>query len=63
MSSQVKYTTTIKQGYDPVDGYYYFVDIPDNMLKELGWDEKTKLDAEVKLGTKGNVILISRCEK
>lgn len=63
MPSQVKYNTKIQQGYDHVDGYYYFVDIPDEMLEGLGWDEKTKLDAEVKLGTKGNVILISRSEK
>lgn len=63
MSPEVKHITKIQQGYDTKEGYYYFVDIPDNMLDGLGWDDKTKLNAEVKLGNKGNVLVISRSEK
>lgn len=63
MSEKIKspsYVTQIQQAYDAIEGYYYFVEIPDNMLNELGWSEDTDLNAEVKLGTKGNVIVISR---
>jgi len=54
------YLTQIQQAYDPIHGYYYFVEIPDEMLDEMGWSENIELNAEVKLGAKGNVIVISR---
>lgn len=65
MSSEItvcdkKYTSRIQQGYDPKEGYYYFVEIPEEMLRELHWDGNTKLVAEVKLGERNNVIVISK---
>lgn len=38
----------------------YFIEIPEIMLQELGWEEGTDLTVELKLGTNGNVLLISR---
>lgn len=54
------YVTQIQQAYDAVEGYYYFVEISDEMLEELGWSENIELNAEVRLAIKGNVIVISR---
>jgi len=54
------FETTIKQGYDIVDGYYYYIDLPDELLEELGWKEGTEVELSVKLGTHGNVIVVSK---
>lgn len=65
MSTQItvcdkKYSARIQQGYDAKDGYYYFIQIPDELLKELHWDGNMKLIAEVKLGEKNNVIVVQK---
>lgn len=59
-SSNVKYETVIKQGYDPSEGYFYYIEFPDDLLVQLDWNERSKLIAEIKLGVKGNVIVISK---
>jgi len=38
----------------------YFITIPDELIEELGWDEETVLVTEMKMGVKGNVIVVSR---
>jgi hypothetical protein len=38
------------------------IEIHENILEELGWDEGTLLNAYVKLGTIGNVLVIERAE-
>jgi len=54
------FETKIKQDYDVVEGYYYYIELPDELLKELGWEEGNELDLSIKLGTNGNVIVIKR---
>lgn len=54
------FETKIKQGYDVVEGYYYYIELPDELMKELGWKEGLELDLSVKLGPNGNVIVIKR---
>ena len=63
MSSRVTnktYTTKIKQDYDVKEGYFQYVEIPDELLQELGWKEGDKLNLSVKLGDNGNVIVVTR---
>lgn len=54
------FETTIKQGYDVVEGYYYYIELPDELMKELGWKEGLEVNLSVKLGLNGNVIVISK---
>jgi hypothetical protein len=54
------YTTTIKQDYDVKDGYFYYIELPDEILEGLGWQEGTEVELSVKLGTHGNVLVITR---
>lgn len=54
------YKTKIKQDYDVKTGYFYYMELPDKLIEELGWYEDLKVDVSVKLGDKGNVIVISR---
>jgi len=54
------FETKIKQGYDVVEGYYYFIELPDELMKELGWKEGSEVEMSVKLGLNGNVIVISK---
>ena len=54
------FETKIKQDYDVVEGYYYYIELPDELLKELGWKEDNELDLSIKLGTNGNVIVIKK---
>ena len=63
MSSRVKnktYTTKIKQDYDVKEGYFQYIEIPDELLDELGWKEGDKLDFSMKMGTNSNVIVVTR---
>jgi hypothetical protein len=54
------FKSKIKQGYDVVEGYYYYIELPEELLKELGWKEGLEVDLSVKLGPNGNVIVISK---
>jgi bifunctional DNA-binding transcriptional regulator/antitoxin component of YhaV-PrlF toxin-antitoxin module len=54
------FETKIKQDCDVVDGYYYYIELPDELLEELGWKEGSELELSVKLGTHGNVIVIKK---
>jgi hypothetical protein len=54
------YKTKIKQNYDVKGGYFYYIELPDELIQELGWNEDLKLDVVVKLGEKNNVMLITR---
>jgi hypothetical protein len=60
MLDKLNHITEIKQGYDTLEGYYYYVEIPDEMLDSLGWNEKTDLNVDIKMNNKGNVLVISR---
>ena len=37
------------------------IEIHENILQELGWDEQTLLSCSIRMGTNGNVLLIERC--
>ena len=37
------------------------IEIHENILRELGWDEGTALFCTIRMGTNGNVLLIERC--
>lgn len=54
------FETKIKQDYDVVEGYYYYIELPDELIEELGWKEDSEVELSVKLGTHGNVIVIKR---
>lgn len=54
------YTSKIQQGYDVNEGYYYFVELPQELLDNLGWVENDRLNAQVKLGEVGNVIVVRK---
>ena len=42
------------------DGCDYLVQIPEEILQELGWNEDTEIKIEVKLGQSGNVLVLSK---
>ena len=42
------------------DGCDYIVQIPDEIIQELGWNEDTEIKMEIKLGDTGNVLVISK---
>nr|QMP83080.1 MAG: hypothetical protein [Caudoviricetes sp.] len=54
------YQSSIQEGYDQIDGQFYFVELPKELLDELGWEIEDELDAEIKLGEKNNVIVIKK---
>ena len=63
MSSRVTnktYKVKVKEDYDVKEGYFQYVEIPDELLQELGWKEDDKLNLSVKLGDNGNVIVVTR---
>ena len=63
MSSRVDnkvYKTKIKQDWDANQGYFEYVELPQELLDELGWKEGDKLNLSVKLGDNGNVIVVTR---
>ena len=63
MSSRVTnktYKVKVKEDYDVKEGYFQYVEIPDELLQELGWKEGDKLNLSVKLGDNGNVIVVTR---
>lgn len=63
MSSRVDnkvYKTKIKQDWDAKEGYFQFIELPQELLDEIGWKEGDKVELSVKLGTKGNVILVNK---
>ena len=38
----------------------YFITLPDELIEELGWNEETDLVSEIKMGPRGNVLVVSR---
>jgi hypothetical protein len=54
------YKSKIRQDYDVKDGYFYYIELPNELIKELGWYEDLKVDVTVKLGDNGNVIVVAR---
>lgn len=54
------YKSKIKQDYHVKDGYFYYIELPNELIKELGWYEDLKVDVTVKLGEDGNVMVITR---
>ena len=63
MSSRVTnktYKVKVKEDYDVKEGYFQYVEIPDELLQELGWKEGDNLDFSMKMGTNSNVIVVSK---
>ena len=54
------YQSSIQEAYDQIDGQFYFIELPQELLDELGWEIEDELDAEIKLGEKNNVIVIKK---
>jgi len=54
------YKSKIKQGYNVKDGYFYYIELPNELIEELGWYEDLRVEVSVKLGDNNNVIVISR---
>ena len=55
-----KYTAKIQEDWSPEDGYYHFITLPDELLKELEWSEGTEVDLTVQLAEYNNVLVISK---
>lgn len=54
------YKTKIKQDYHVKTGYFYYLELPNEIIEELGWHEDLRLDVTVKLGDNNNVIVVSK---
>ena len=54
------YKSKIKQDYDVKTGYFYYIELPKELIEELGWYEDLKVEVTVKLGDNNNVIVVSR---
>ena len=50
----------IKQDYDIKEGYFYYIELPIEVTKELHWIEGDGVNLSVKLGHNGNVIVVDR---
>lgn len=40
-----------------------FIILPEELIEESGWNESTILSTTVRLGEKGNVLVIKRCDR
>lgn len=56
------YTSRIEQEKDSFGIPYYVLELPEELLNNLGWAENDYLTAEVKLGEFGNVIVVKKSE-
>lgn len=54
------YKTKIRQDYHVKTGYFYYIELHNELIEELGWYEDLKVDVTVKLGEDGNVMVITR---
>lgn len=54
------YKSKIKQDYNVRDGYFYYIELPNELIDELGWYEDLRVDVTVKLGDHNNVIVVSK---
>lgn len=63
-SSPKTYYATVRQVRDPFNEFIEFaeIDIHEDILKELGWNENTDISCTVKLGPNGNVLVLERVE-
>ena len=50
----------IKQDYDIKEGYFYYIELPNEVTQELHWEEDDKLSLSVKMGHTGNVIVVNK---
>ena len=50
----------IKQDYDIKEGYFYYIELPNEVTQELHWKEDDKLSLSVKMGHTGNVIVVNK---
>ena len=55
-----KYSAKIQEAWDPEDGYFHFITLPEELLKEMGWSEGTEVDINVQLAEYNNVLVISK---
>jgi hypothetical protein len=55
-----KYTATVREYWDPDEGYIHYIDIPEEILEEMGWTEGTELDLKVQMTDHDNVLVISK---
>lgn len=54
------YHANVKQDYDVKEGYFYYIELPNDLISELGWSEGDRVNTSVKLGNKGNVIVVNK---
>ena len=52
--------TKIRQDYHVKSGHFYYIELPNELIEELGWYEDLKVDVTVKLGDNNNVIVVSK---
>ena len=58
-----RYTAKIEEGWSVEDGYYHFITLPEELLKEMGWSEGTEVDIKVQLAEYNNVLVISKVDE
>ena len=50
----------IKQDYDIKEGYFYYIELPNEVTQELHWNQDDKLSLSVRMGHTGNVIVVNK---
>ena len=63
MSSKIvnkTFKAKIKQDYDIKEGYFYYIELPNEVTQELHWNEDDKLSLSVRMGHTGNVIVVNK---
>jgi formylmethanofuran dehydrogenase subunit D len=54
------FNTKIKEDYDVIEGYIRFIELPEELCKELNWEEGDRIELTTKLGPKNNVIVVNK---
>ena len=49
------HTTQVK-----FDDFGCYIELPDEIVDDLGWNEDTEVNLEAKLGPNGNVLVVSK---
>lgn len=61
--SNKSYLEKIRYETDPDSGEEFcFINIPEELLEQVSWKEGTELNLDIKLGPKGNVLVLSKLE-
>jgi hypothetical protein len=57
-----KYVATVREYWDPDEGYIHYVDLPKEFLEGMGWSEGTELEMKVQMTEYNNVLVVSKVE-